>query len=81
MNRTLYPSLNYRDHQVDLGDALTAIAVSLLALASLMSRRWLFRVARAATVFGVAMGITGLAGLHLHPDTLSKMRSRPHAEI
>ena len=70
-----YDALNYRDDQFDLSDALTALAISLLALTSLTQKRWLFGIAMIATVLGVAMGMAGLAGWHVHPDALSRMLS------
>lgn len=70
-----YDDLNYHDDQFDLSDALTAIAISLLALTSLTQRRWLFWVAMIATVLGVIMGVAGLFSLQLHSDTLARMLS------
>ena len=70
-----YDALNYRDDQFDLSDALTALAISLLALTSLTQKRWLFGIALVATVLGVIMGTAGLAGWHLHPDALTRMLS------
>jgi hypothetical protein len=70
-----YDSLNYRDDQFDLSDALTALAISLLALTSLTQKRWLFGVAMIATILGVIMGTAGLVGWHLHPDVLSRLLS------
>jgi hypothetical protein len=70
-----YDALNYRDDQFDIADALTAIAISLLALTSLTQKRWLFLVAMIFTVLGVVMGLAGLAGWLLHPDSLSKLLS------
>jgi hypothetical protein len=70
-----YDSLNYRDDQFDLSDALTAIAISLLALTSLTHKKGLFWVAMVATVLGIVMGLAGLAGWHLHPDALSQLLS------
>jgi hypothetical protein len=70
-----YDALNYRDDQFDLSDALTALAISLLALTSLTQKRWLFAIALVATVLGVIMGTAGLAGWHLHPDALTRMLS------
>jgi hypothetical protein len=70
-----YDSLNYRDDQFDLSDALTAIAISLLALTSLTQKRWLFWVAMTATILGVTMGMAALAGWHLHPDAVTRMLS------
>jgi hypothetical protein len=70
-----YDSLNYRDDQFDLSDALTALAISLLALTSLTQKRWLFTIAMIATILGVIMGTAGLVGWHLHPDVLSRLLS------
>ena len=70
-----YDALNYRDDQFDLSDALTAIAIALLALTSLTQKRWLFGVAMIPTVLGVVMGLAGLAGWHLHPDMITRMLS------
>jgi hypothetical protein len=70
-----YDALNYRDDQFDLSDALTAIAISLLALTSLTQKRWLFGIAMIPTVLGVVMGLAGLAGWHLHPDAISRLLS------
>ena len=70
-----YDALNYRDDQFDLSDALTALAISLLALTSLTQKRWLFGIAMIATILGVIMGAAGLAGWHLHPDALSELLS------
>jgi hypothetical protein len=70
-----YDALNYRDDQFDLSDALTAIAISLLALTSLTQKRWLFVVAMVATLLGVIMGVAGLAGLPIHPDLVARLLS------
>jgi hypothetical protein len=70
-----YDALNYRDDQFDIADALTAIAISLLALTSLTQKRWLFSVAMVFTVLGILMGLAGLAGWLLHPDSLSRLLS------
>lgn len=70
-----YDDLNFHDDQFDLSDALTAIAISLLALTSLTQRRWLFWVALTASVFGVIMGLAGLLSWRLHPDALSRLLS------
>ena len=70
-----YDSLNYRDDQFDLSDALLAIAIALLAVTAL-TRLWpLFFVALVPTFFGVLMGVAGLAALPIHPDALIKLLS------
>ena len=74
-DQAMYDGLNFHDDQFDLADALTAIAISLLALTSLTQRRWLFWVALTAAVFGVVMGLAGLLSWQLHPDALSRLLS------
>jgi hypothetical protein len=70
-----YDALNFRDDQFDLSDALTALAISLLALTSLTGKRALFAIALVATALGVLMGIAALAGWHLHPDAITRLLS------
>ena len=70
-----YNSLNYRDDQFDLSDALIAMSISLLAKTALTHKRWLFAVAMLPTFFGVLMGLAGLLGWHLHFDMLSRLLS------
>lgn len=70
-----YDSLNYRDDQFDLSDALLAIAIALLAVTALTKLWPLFFVSLVPTFFGVLMGIAGLAALHIHPDALVKLLS------
>ncbi len=70
-----YDTLNYRDDQFDLSDALIALAITLLALTALTHKRWLYWVALTATAGGVVMGLAGLLGWHLHPDALSRLLS------
>ena len=41
-DQTIYDTLNFHDDQFDLSDALIAIAISLLAVASLTQLWWLF---------------------------------------
>ena len=70
-----YDSLNYRDDQFDLSDALLAIAISMLAVSSLTQLRWLYLLSLVPAGFGVLMGVAGLVGLHIHPDSLSALLS------
>jgi hypothetical protein len=74
-DQAMYDGLNFHDDQFDLADALTAIAISLLALTSLTQRKWLFWFALTAAVFGVVMGLAGLLSWQLHPDALSRLLS------
>jgi len=70
-----YDALNYRDDQFDLSDASIAIAISLLALASLTQLPWLYALALLPSAFGVIMGVAGLGGLGLHPQALIQLLS------
>ncbi len=72
---TDYDHLNYHDDQFDLSDALLSIAISLLAVAALTQKRWLYWLALVPTFFGVLMGLAGLLGWRIHPDALTRLLS------
>lgn len=73
--RAKYDRLNYHDDQFDLSDALLAIAISMLAVTSLVQKRWLFYVAMVPTSLGVLMGCAGLFGWRIHPDSVTNLLS------
>ncbi|MDB5872875.1 MAG: hypothetical protein JWQ07_2317 [Ramlibacter sp.] len=68
-----YDALNFRDDQFDLSDAAVAIAISLLAIASLTQLWWLFGLSLLPAGFGFVMGLAGLVGWDLHPTALVKL--------
>jgi hypothetical protein len=70
-----YDAMNYRDDQFDLSDTLIALAISLLALTSLTRKRWLYWMAMVPTALGVLMGLAGLFGWHVHPDSITRLLS------
>jgi len=70
-----YDSLNYRDDQFDLSDALLAVAIAMLAVTALTGLWPLFFVSMVPTFFGMLMGVAGLAALPIHPDALIKLLS------
>ncbi|HSW06500.1 DUF4337 domain-containing protein [Aquabacterium sp.] len=70
-----YDRLNYRDDQFDLSDAALAIAISLLAVTALTELSWLYWVSWLPISFGVLMGLSGLLGWAVHPNTLSRWLS------
>jgi Domain of unknown function (DUF4337) len=74
--REKYDRLNYHDDQFDLSDALLAISISLLAVTSLVQKRWLFYGALVPTFFGVLMGCAGLFGWRIHPDSITNLLSQ-----
>jgi hypothetical protein len=74
-DQATYDALNFRDDQFDLSDACIAIAISLLAVASLTQLPWLYVLALVPSGFGVIMGMAGLTGWGIHPDALIKLLS------
>jgi len=74
-DQTTYDALNFHDDQFDLSDALLAIAIAMLAVASLTQLWWLYGLSLVPSGFGVLMGISGLAGWGIHPDALIKLLS------
>jgi hypothetical protein len=74
-DQSIYDALNFRDDQFDLSDAAIAIAISLLAVASLTQLPWLYMLALLPSGFGVLMGLAGLVGWGIHPDALIKLLS------
>lgn len=74
-DQATYDTLNFHDDQFDLSDALIAIAISMLAVASLTQLWWLYGLSLVPAGFGVVMGISGLAGWGIHPGALIKLLS------
>lgn len=74
-DQTTYDALNFHDDQFDLSDALIAIAISLLAVASLTQLWWLYGLSLVPAGFGVLMGLSGFFGWGIHPGVLIKFLS------
>jgi hypothetical protein len=70
-----YDDMNYRDDQFDLSDAALSICLGMLAVTALTNKRRLLYLAWLFAGFGLAMGLAGLLGLHIHPDILTKLLS------
>jgi hypothetical protein len=70
-----YDALNFHDDQFDLSDAALAIAIAMLAVTALTGLWPLFWAAMVPIGYGLLMGVSGLAGLGLHPDSLIKLLS------
>jgi hypothetical protein len=70
-----YDALNFHDDQFDLSDAMLAVAISLLAVASLTQLWWLYAISLVPAGFGVLMGLSGLIGWGIHPDALIRLLS------
>ena len=52
---------------------MLAIAISLLAITALTHKNWMYWLAMAPTAGGVLMGLAGLMGWQIHPDSLAKL--------
>ena len=74
-DQATYDKLNYRDDQFDLSDAALAIAIALLAVAALTKLWWMYWLSWGPIGFGVVMGLSGLLGWAVHPDSLIKLLS------
>ena len=74
-DQATYDGLNLHDDQFDLSDALIAIAISMLAVTSLTQLWWLYGLSLVPAGFGLLMGLAGLAGWGLHPDSFIKLLS------
>ena len=70
-----YDTLNFRDDQFDLSDAILSVSLATLAVTALTRKRWLLALSLAFAAFGVVMGVAGLAGLQIHPDRLVQLLS------
>jgi hypothetical protein len=70
-----YDDLNFHDDQFDLSDAALSISLAMLAITSLSSNRRLLILAWIFGGFGLIMGLAGLTGLALHPNSLIKFLS------
>ena len=70
-----YDSLNYKDDQFDLSDAMMALAISLLAVTALVQLRWLYSLALVPASIGILMGLAGLMGWHIHSDFVAALLS------
>lgn len=74
-DQKIYYSLIFHDDQFDLSDAALAIAIALLAVAALTKLWWIYRLSWVPICFGVLIGLSGLLGWALHPDTLTRLLS------
>jgi hypothetical protein len=67
-------SLNFKDDQFDLSDALISIAIAVAAVSALIESWWLLAgLAWVAGGLGIVMGFAGFAGWDLHPDFIIKL--------
>ncbi len=65
-----YFRLAARKDQIDLAEAMLAIAVAVLAITALTQKRWLYAVAMVPAIFGIIMGLAGFFNWPIHPQVL-----------
>jgi len=70
-----YDALNFKDDQFDLSDASLSISIGMLAVTALTGKRKLLWLSWFFAFFGVLMGMSGLLGLGIHPNWLTKLLS------
>jgi hypothetical protein len=66
-------TLDTRNDQFDMAEALLSVAIALLGVTALTQKRFMLFVAGAFGVFGFVMGIAGFAHLPIHPDWLANI--------
>lgn len=69
----MYETLNNKDDQFDMCEALISVGIALYGVTALTKKKALFGVASVFGVLGLALGISGFAGLSFHPDWLARL--------
>jgi hypothetical protein len=68
-----YEALNFRHEQFDIEDGVLSITLALTAVAALTEVVWLLWAGWAFAGFGILMGLAGMLGWSIHPDTLARL--------
>lgn len=67
-----YQAMNYRHDQFDLEDGVLSITLALTAVAALTEVTWLLGVGWGFAAFGIIMGLAGMFGWPIHPESLTQ---------
>lgn len=67
-----YETLNTKDDQFDMSEALISVAIALYGITALTKKRPLYVFASVFGVLGFLLGVAGFAGLSFHPDWLAR---------
>ena len=70
-----YDALNFVDDQFDAAEAACSISIAMFGVTALTQKRFLLVIALLVASFGIAMGLAGFLGWHLHPDWLARALS------
>ncbi len=70
---TEYETLNFRDDQFDLTEALLSMSLALFGVTALTQKRWLLVVACIPMVAGFVFGLAGYCGWAIHSDRFASL--------
>ncbi len=68
-----YDSLNIRDDQFDMSEAMVSLALAILGLSALTQKRWLFAMGFSMSALGFVFGLAGFIGWNIHPQWLAQL--------
>ena len=68
-----YESLNIRDDQFDMAEALISLAMAILGLSALTKKRALFIMGFLMSCLGFVFGLAGFIGWNIHPEWLARL--------
>lgn len=66
-------TLDLRNDQFDMSEALLSVAIALMGVTALTQKRFMLFVAVAFGLFGFVMGVAGFARLGFHPEWLANI--------
>jgi hypothetical protein len=66
-------TLDIRNDQFDMAEALMSVAIALFGVTALTQKRWMLAIAGTFGGFGIFMGVAGFARLAVHPEWLARI--------
>jgi hypothetical protein len=70
-----YDAMNFHDDQFDMSDALTSLALAIIAVSILVERWSMFYIGSTAGAIGIFFGMAGFFGWNVHPNWLAALLS------
>ncbi|MGZ3743007.1 MAG: DUF4337 domain-containing protein [Pseudobdellovibrionaceae bacterium] len=68
-----YDSLNIRDDQFDMSEAMISLAMAILGLSALTKKKSLFTMGLFMSCLGIIFGLAGFIGWNIHPGWLARL--------
>ncbi|MGZ3746119.1 MAG: DUF4337 domain-containing protein [Pseudobdellovibrionaceae bacterium] len=68
-----YDSLNIRDDQFDMSEAMISLAMAILGLSALTKKKSLFTMGLLMSCLGIIFGLAGFIGWNIHPGWLARL--------